>query len=26
VIITVVGWTMAFVVYGQFRKRIAYWL
>jgi ABC-type polysaccharide/polyol phosphate export permease len=25
-IITAIGWTTAFVVYGQFRKRIAYWL
>jgi ABC-type polysaccharide/polyol phosphate export permease len=25
-IITVIGWTVAFVVYGQFRQRIAYWL
>jgi ABC-type polysaccharide/polyol phosphate export permease len=25
-IITMAGWALAFVVYGQFRKRIAYWL
>jgi ABC-type polysaccharide/polyol phosphate export permease len=25
-IITVVGWALAFTVYGKFRKRIAYWL
>ena len=25
-IITVAGWALAFVVYGKFRKRIAYWL
>ncbi|MGA7805762.1 ABC transporter permease [Bradyrhizobium sp.] len=25
-IITLVGWTFAFVVYSRFRKRIAYWL
>jgi len=25
-IITLAGWTLAFVVYGKFRKRIAYWL
>jgi ABC-type polysaccharide/polyol phosphate export permease len=25
-IITIAGWTLAFVVYSRFRKRIAYWL
>jgi ABC-type polysaccharide/polyol phosphate export permease len=25
-IITVIGWSLALVVYGKFRKRIAYWL